>query len=107
MKVCGIEIKHAREAEPGVHCCEGCPCTVTDLSEQISNYGCLPDWNKLVQYYLEGQGIWKCHSQNKPCGGLIQTLKMNSIPLDKNNKMLITEDNPWIERDQQWAVEDK
>jgi len=96
MKICGINIKHGREAEAGIHCCNGCPCTYTDESEQISNYGCLPDWNNLVEKYLNNEGIWKCHSRDVPCGGLIQVLKMNNIPLDKNNKMLVTEDNPII-----------
>lgn len=107
MKICGVEINHGREAEPGKHCCNGCPCTYTDESEQISNYGCLPDFNKLIEFYLEGRGIWKCHSKNKPCGGLIQVLKLNNIPMDKNNELLITEDNPWIERNQKWGTCDK
>ena len=104
MKINGIEFKHCRIAEPGPTVCEGCPCTITDLSEQISNYGCLPDWNRLVQFYLEGQGIWKCHSQDRPCGGLIQVLKANDIPLDKNNRLLVTEDNPILGKDHVWST---
>jgi hypothetical protein len=94
MIINNIEIKHGRSAEPSETVCDGCPCTYTEESEIISNYGCLPDWNNLVEYYLNNKGIWKCHSKDRVCGGLIEILKSNDIPLNKNNSLLITEDNP-------------
>lgn len=107
MEICGKKITRGREAEINKTTCEGCPCVLSDLSDQISNYGCLPEWYNLVEYYLQGQGIWKCHDKNRPCGGLVQVLKQNEIPLDKNNELLITADNPWIDPNQKWGVEDK
>jgi hypothetical protein len=94
--ISSIEIKHGRVAYPSKNVCNGCPCTITEESEIISNYGCLPDWNNLVEFYLENKGIWKCHSKDRMCGGLIEVLKANNIPLDKNNNILITEDNPFL-----------
>lgn len=96
MKICGIEVKGLRDAEPSKTVCNGCPCTYTNESEIISNYGCLPDSMNLVEFYLTNKGIWKCHSKDRVCGGLLHVLKLNNIPLDKNNQLLITEDNPII-----------
>lgn len=96
MKIRNIEIPNPRCADPNSKTCNGCPCVITEESEIISNYGCLPDWNMLVEFYLDNKGIWKCHSADRPCGGLLQVLKENKIPLDKNNKLLITEDNPLL-----------
>ena len=80
-----------RDAEVNCNTCNGCPCVFTDESEKIQNYGCLPDHNDLVKKYLNNEGIWACHSNpKKPCGGLIQILKSNSIPMDKNNKLILS-----------------
>lgn len=94
MKICGIKIDGIRDAKPSATVCNGCPCTYTNESEIISNYGCLPDAHMLIQMYLEGKGIWKCHSKNRMCGGLLSVLKSNKIPMNKNNELLVTEDNP-------------
>jgi hypothetical protein len=97
MNINGIEIKGCRSADPGGNVCNGCPCTYTNESEIISNYGCLPDGIDLVRMYLENKGHWKCHSKDRKCGGLTHVLKENKIPFNKNNELLITEDNPLIE----------
>lgn len=98
MKICNIEFKKGRCAEVNAKTCNGCPCVLTEESEIISNYGCLPDWNQVVEFYLENKGLWKCHSKNQPCGGLIQVLRENNIPLNKNNKLLVTLDNSHQEK---------
>lgn len=96
MIICGVEFKQCRSAIAGEHCCEGCPFTVTDLSEYISNLGCLPDWNDIVKMYLDGKGIWKCHDKDRPCGGLLYVLKQNGVALNRNNTLLVTSENPLL-----------
>jgi hypothetical protein len=96
MKIGGVEFKTVRNADPCKTVCNGCPFTYTDESEMISNYGCLPDAHQILEMYLDNKGLWKCHSKDRPCGGLIAMLKENNVPMDKNNELLITEENPLI-----------
>jgi hypothetical protein len=59
--------------------------------------GCLPDHNTLIERYLNSEGIWGCHSDaRKPCGGLIQLLESNNIPMNKNNNILVDGDNEYV-----------
>jgi len=99
IEICGVKFNEIRNATPNKNVCNGCPCTITDESEMISNYGCLPHASDLIKMYLDGEGVWKCHSKNQSCGGLLHTLKENGIEFNRNNNLLITEDNPWIKKE--------
>ena len=69
--------------------CAGCPCVLTEYSEEIQNYGCLSDHYDIVKDYLDNNGHWKCHSKNKKCGGLQQIIDRDKLP-KRNSDLLIT-----------------
>lgn len=64
--------------------CSGCPFSCTEESDIISNYGCLPDNNELIELVKTRNVNWSCHAeQNVICGGLVAALKENNIPFDR------------------------
>ena len=75
--------------------CKGCPISdqPTELGEQISNYGCLPDFRDARKWYEETGKVWACHEQNtKPCRGFLNRMKINGQPIKITaSTQLITE----------------
>lgn len=74
----------------------GCPLALTDVSEEIQNYGCLPTgMDILVMRHVHGK-TWACHSNpDKPCLGGLLELRRRGLEYKVINKELLTEESDW------------
>jgi hypothetical protein len=63
--------------------CMTCPFSYNDESEQIQNYGCLPDVPHIIKMKEESGHNWACHGDNTVlCGGFANHLKERRLDLD-------------------------
>ena len=69
-----------------------CPFAVTELSEQVQNYGCLPTPREIIRMRIKSNKTWACHSNDrKPCLGALQYLKAKGLPYNVVDRELVTE----------------
>lgn len=53
--------------------CTTCPFAITEASEQVQNYGCLPMPQEIAILTAETGRSWECHSrEGRACGGAIE-----------------------------------
>lgn len=75
---------------------DSCPFALTDYSDQMQNYGCIPSPFDIITMRVDHGKTWACHSDpSKPCVGAIKTLKEKGLPYEVINKDLITEKDDW------------
>lgn len=75
-----------------------CPFAFTDESEQIQNYGCLPEPMEIVNMRIHHGKTWACHSDTEnPCIGAIKYLHSKGMPYKIIDKDLISEKSNWQE----------
>lgn len=75
-----------------------CPFALTDESEQIQNYGCLPTPYDILQMRLIHGKTWACHSDSrKPCLGALEYLKELNLPFKVIDQKMVTLDDNWGE----------
>lgn len=56
--------------------CKACPLALTDESEKVQNYGCLPSAYEIARMKLDHNKNWHCHEdQDKLCVGYLQWAK--------------------------------
>lgn len=68
-------------------CCNTCPFAGTDESDQVQNYGCLPEPCDVVKQYEAGK-VWMCHSnESRICEGLKEHV---GHPFSANGKTIQT-----------------
>lgn len=73
-----------------------CPFALTDESEQIQNYGCLPTPWEIERMRVKSGKTWACHSHpEKPCKGGIKHLKEEGLPYEVVDQNLVTEEDDW------------
>ena len=63
--------------------CEACPFTISEYSEQIQNYGCLPTNVEVLDMARKSGRPWGCHNdETKVCRGYASVAKSLGLPLD-------------------------
>lgn len=73
-----------------------CPFAMTDLSETVQNYGCLPTPHEIMTMRVEHGKTWACHSDpSKPCAGALKRLEKDNLPYKVIDPILITEADDW------------
>lgn len=77
-------------------CC--CPFAMTDASDVVQNYGCLPTPFEIIYMRAVHGKTWACHSEpSKPCMGAIRALAANLLPYTVDDPELVTEQTNWSE----------
>lgn len=79
--------------------CDGCPIDIHhDRGDELSNYGCMPDYQQAKKWYLDTGKVWACHENNLyPCVGLLLRLKSDGIPISVNKKTILITENQTLE----------
>jgi len=73
-----------------------CPFSFTDRSEQVQNWGCLPEPYEIVTMRVKHGKTWACHEDRaQPCLGAIRFLKLNGLPYSVVDHELVTEESDW------------
>lgn len=77
--------------------CVGCPFDYgSDASEQIQNFGCLPEPLQIINMRVHHGRTWACHDHpDKPCAGAIQRLQEKQLSHKIINPKLLTENDDW------------
>lgn len=71
---------------------DSCPFALTEHSETIQNYGCLPSSLDILTMKIIHNKTWACHSNpSKPCLGGLLRLKELGLNFKFNKKDLVTE----------------
>lgn len=80
-----------------IHCSKNsCPFALTDESEQIQNYGCLPTPQDILVMRVQYGKTWACHSNTKkPCLGALERLIKLKLPYKVVDKDFIDESSDW------------
>ena len=73
-----------------------CPFSLTDASDYVQNFGCLPTPHDIRIMRVVHSKTWACHEQpTKPCVGAIRDLKRNGLPHNVIDTELLTEKSDW------------
>lgn len=77
-------------------CC--CPFALTDASDIVQNYGCLPTPIEIIYMRVVHGKTWACHREpSKPCVGAIRALAACGLPCSVDDPELVTEQTNWGE----------
>ena len=75
-----------------------CPFAFAEESENLQNYGCLPEPLEIVEMRVRHGKTWACHANpTKPCAGALRFMKERNIPCKVIDTTLVTEDTGWSE----------
>lgn len=86
--------------------CMTCPFAVTDESEQVQNYGCLPEPYQIIDMKKKSGHNWACHDdETVVCGGLAKRLKDDFPSLSIKEGNLISYDT-WYFKGEKEALEE-
>lgn len=79
--------------------CEACPFNFfSEKSQEVSNYGCLPDPIDVKEIYEKLDGVWGCHETStkdgnlKPCVGFITWMARMGTPVKIKGKTIVDYD---------------
>lgn len=73
-----------------------CPFAFTEASEQVQNYGCLPEPWDIRNMRVHYGKTWACHGdESKPCIGGLKFLKERGEPFKVIDAKLLTLNDNW------------
>lgn len=74
--------------------CNGCPMLIDHHEgDQLSNYGCMPDFPYVKEVYHKTGKVWSCHCDtSKPCVGFLKRMKYLGISISVNKKTILIDE---------------